>query len=478
MPEMISLLDALADQRLLGASPVFRDLRPWRRWLTFLRAAYGLPLDLTEERVFLRHTSRARYAPPAGGYPEVAVVTGRQSGKTRIASAIVAYEAALAPPCRDGELYALLLAQDSRASVRTSFSYVASLFDSSPILRRMIKNRTSDTLELENGMRVAAYPCRPASIRGLRARVVVLDELAYFRSSEMLPQDTEMLRAVRPTLATTGGRLVVLSSPYGQSGALWELHRRHFGRDDSPTLVWQADAPAMNPTLPRDYLRRMREDDPEAYRSEVLGEFRAGVSTLLDPQALDACVADWREQPPTEGVAYRAFVDPSGGRRDAFTCAIGHRDGERCVVDVVRAWSAPFNPSGVVSECGDLLRRYRVSQVTGDRFGGDWPREAFRAHGLDYRVADKDRSALYLELVPQVNAGSVAIPNDPPLLRELRGLERRRGPSGRDRVDHLRGRHDDRANALAGLVCLLGPQRIRRAGTWGPPVRDRFAAIG
>ena len=31
----------------------------------------------------------------------------------------------------------------------------------------------------------------------------------------------------------------------------------------------------MNPTLRPDYLARMQETDPEAYRSEVLGEFRA-----------------------------------------------------------------------------------------------------------------------------------------------------------------------------------------------------------
>jgi hypothetical protein len=290
-------------------------------------------------------------------------------------------------------------------------------------------------------------------VRGLRARIAILDELAYYRSGEGYPVDVEMLRAVRPTLATTGGKLIVLSSPYGQSGALWELHRRHYGRDDSPVLVWQASAPEMNPTLPNDYLERMREDDPEAYRSEVLGEFRAGLSTLFDPEALEACVAcGRRELPVTEGISYDAFVDSSGGRRDAFALAIGHREGERTIVDVVRTWQPPFNPSGVVEEAAAALRRYRVSRVRGDRYAGEWPREAFRSHGLDYEVARKDRSGCYLELLPAVNAALVELPDDPALLRELRVLERRRGSSGRDRVDHPPGAHDDRANAVAGLV--------------------------
>src|SRR5262249_13561187 len=100
---------------------------------------------------------------------------------------------------------------------------------------------------------LAAYPCRPESIRGIRARVVICSELAFFRNSENMPNDLEMLRAIRPCLATTGGKLIILSSPYGESGALYELHRKYYAREQDHCLVWQASAPAMNPTLPSDY---------------------------------------------------------------------------------------------------------------------------------------------------------------------------------------------------------------------------------
>jgi hypothetical protein len=83
-----------------------------------------------------------------------------------------------------------------------------------------------------------------------------------------------------------------------------------------------------------------------------------------------------------------------------------------------------------------------------------WPVEACRSHGIEYQVADLDRSRLYLELLPLVNAGTIEVPNDAKLLAELRGLERRRGTAGRDRVDHRAGSHDDRANAVAGVARL------------------------
>lgn len=449
---------ALHDPKLLGASPAFADREPWAAWRGFLGALYGLPLPPEEERAFLKATSLPHYDPPEGGWREAAAIVGRQAGKTRAAAALVTLEAALATPPEDGEVYALLLAQDHRSAIRTAFSYIRAQFQASPMLTRMVVAETRDTLELSNGVRVAAYPCRPASIRGLRAIVAVLDELAYYISTDARPVDTEVLRAVRPTLATTGGRLVILSSPYGQSGALWELHRRCHGQEDASTLVWQADAPTMNPTLPHDYLERMRQDDPEAHRSEVLGEFRAGLSTLLDPDALDACVGEHRELPPAAGVEYAAFVDPSGGRRDAFTCGIGHGEDERIIVDAARAWEPPLNPAGAVEECAALLARYGVTRVTGDRYAGEWPREQFRRHGVEYAVAAKPKSELYLSLLPRINAGEVLLPDDRALLRELRGLERRRGPSGKDRVDHRPGARDDRANAAAGLVVLLGEE--------------------
>jgi hypothetical protein len=153
----------------------------------------------------------------------------------------------------------------------------------------------------------------------------------------------------------------------------------------------------MNPTLPADYLQRMAEDDPEAYRSEVLGQFRAGVATFIDAEALAACVVEnRRELLPVDGIDYSAFTDPSGGGKDAFAVAIGHRSGERIVIDCVRAWSPPFNPSGVVADAAALLKTYHCNTVTGDRYAGEWPREAFRSHGIEYAVAELDRSRLYL----------------------------------------------------------------------------------
>jgi hypothetical protein len=244
----LTILDALADRALFGGLPAFRDLSTWRAWLVFLRSVYGLPLSGDDFELFRRHTGRTVHDPPPAGFPEVVCIVGRQSGKTRVAATVAAFEAVLAEQEPDRtELYAVLVAQNHRAALRTLFGYARAPFENVPVLARSISEIWSDTIRLRSGVTLAAYPCRPAAVRGLRARVAVVDELAFFTATDGRPTDVEMLRALRPALATTGGKLVVLSSPYGQSGALWELHRRHFGRDDSSVLVWQASAADMNP---------------------------------------------------------------------------------------------------------------------------------------------------------------------------------------------------------------------------------------
>ncbi|MBI3932394.1 MAG: hypothetical protein HY317_03185 [Acidobacteria bacterium] len=454
----MTIIEALSDPHLFGALPAFHDLTSWRPWLAFLRAVYGLPMDDRDLELFRAHTGRQ--TPRAGGYPEAACIVGTQSGKSNVAALVGVFEAAQAVMAGRRGLYVPLIAQDLRGAQRALLAYVREAVQASEVLRAEVARETADTLELAGGVSLGVYPCRPAAVRGIRAACVVVDELAFFIATDGRPTDREMLRAVRSRVATTGGKLLILSSPYAQAGALWELHRKHHGREDSPTLVWQATAPEMNPTLPADYLARMEAEDPEAYRSEVLGEFRAGISTLFDPEALEACVAEGvRERAPEDSPRpwYVSFVDAaSGSGKDAFTAAVAHLVGERAVLDVVRAWRPPFNPSGVIGEAADLLKRYGLRETTGDRYAPGFVSEGFRAAGITYHASERDRSALYLELLPAVNAGRgrVELLDDAELLRELRGLERRRGTSGRDRVDHRPGAHDDRANAAAGAVVL------------------------
>lgn len=418
-------------------------------------------MTAAEQKVFRHLTGRSIYNPPLGGWFEFLLIVGRQAGKSWITAVMAAFYGVTASKSPDKtDRFIALVAQDSRSTTRVLFGYIKAIFETLQLFMAEVESMTVDTIRLKNGIIIAVYPCRPAALRGIRAILVICDELAFFTSTENFPVDREILRAVRPTLATTGGKLIILSSPYGQSGALWDLHRKHHGRDDSAVLSFKASAPELNPTLPTDYLIRMQEDDPEAYLSEVLGEFRSGLSTFLDPQAIQDCVAvGVLERVPITGIHYHTFCDPSGGRHDRFTLAIAHEENGKAIIDAIRAWMPPFNPSGVVSEVADLLKTFGIYECSGDRYSAEFVAEQFRLNGITCTASDLDRSRLYLELLGPINSQQVELLDHAELLRELRGLERRRGTSGRDRIDHRNGSRDDIANSVAGVVNLAQKQK-------------------
>jgi hypothetical protein len=164
-----------------------------------------------------------------------------------------------------------------------------------------------------------------------------------------------------------------------------------------------------------------------------------------------------------ESVEYRAFVDPSGGGgQDSMALAIGHKSEEgRIVLDALLEKRPPFNVGSVTAEFAETLKGYGVSQVMGDKYGGEWPAQAFARQGVHYETAEKSSSELFLELLPALTSGGVEILDNKRLVSQLANLERRSRPGGRDLVAHFPGSHDDLAVVLAGL-CSLEMRDLRK----------------
>jgi hypothetical protein len=235
--------------------------------------------------------------------------------------------------------------------------------------------------------------------------------------------------------------------------------------------------------------RFMSEKNVAVAAAEYGAEFRTDVETFVAREIVEAAVVPGRhELPPVSTNSYVAFVDPSGGSADAFTLAIAHADGDRGVLDAVRERRPPFSPDDVCAEFSALLKSYGVSEVHGDRYAGEWPRERFRAHGVEYVPAEKPKSDIYRDLLPILNAHRAELLDAPRLLAQLCGLERRTARGGRDSIDHGPCGHDDVENACAGaLVRTVGehagmevwrrlgggtPQPAVASGRWESKWRD------
>jgi hypothetical protein len=459
-------LRKLVSMREALASPAyFADLiggPSWAAWRVLLIAIVGEELTDDERVIFEGLTGRA--SEPLEPVEEFWGVIGRRGGKTRAMAILAAYLAAcvdhrdsLAP----GERGVIPLIAASVQQAANAFAFVEGVFAVAPNLKDLVDGATSDTLSLTTAIDISVRPASFRTIRGITAVAAIADEIAFWRSDDSANPDREILKALRPSLATTGGPLIAISSPHAKRGELYGTFKRHFGAAGHPLiLVAKAASRTMNPTLPQRVIDRATEEDPEAASAEYGAEFRGDIEIFVGREAIEACVAKGVSvRSPLPGVRYFGFADPSGGSNDAMTLAIGHREGERVVLDCVVERRAPFSPDSVVTEFAGTLKVYRCSTVTGDRYAGEWPSERFQVHGIRYEPAELNRSELYLAFLPLVNSGRVELLDNPRMVTQFVGLERRTSRAGRDTVDHAPGAHDDVANSVAGVAAMLASAR-------------------
>jgi Terminase large subunit, T4likevirus-type, N-terminal len=136
--------------------------------------------------------------------PRIVMNAARQSGKSTIA-AIIALHRAL----REKGSLILILAPAQRQA-RETFGKVTTFYQrlGHPVPAESYRKMG---LGLMNGSRVEALPGTEKTVRGFSAvDLLVLDEAARV--------DDDLYFGIRPMLAVSGGRLIMMSTPWGRRG--------------------------------------------------------------------------------------------------------------------------------------------------------------------------------------------------------------------------------------------------------------------
>lgn len=138
----------------------------------------------------------------------VLVNCSRQSGKSTVTAALADHTAFYEP---DSTI--LLLSP----SLRQSGELFRKCMDIYRALGRPVpaEAETALKLELENNSRILSLPGKEGTVRGIsKVSLLIIDE------ASRVPD--ELYVGVRPMLAVSGGRLVLLSTPFGTRGFFWE----------------------------------------------------------------------------------------------------------------------------------------------------------------------------------------------------------------------------------------------------------------
>jgi hypothetical protein len=459
---VISLGRCLNDQNLFANH--FRD-KSWAGWKVFMAALFAEPTDEAGLAIYRERTGRTSW--PTTPFTEAAVIVGRRGGKSRTLALIAVYLAAFrdyAPYLAAGEMATVGILAVDKNQARTIFRFVLGLLRAVPMLEPLIVRRDSESIELSNRVMIEIGVASFRSTRGYSYAAVLCDEVAFWRSDESsLNPDSEIIRALRPGLASIPGAMLLLaSSPYAKRGELYAAFRKHFGKDDGRVLVWKSSTAQMNPKIDKRIIDEAYEDDPESAKAEYGGEFRTDLADFVTRETVEAVtMRDRHELPPEPGVTYSAFVDPAGGGSDSMTLAIAHIDRRNvCVLDALIEDRGPLeNPEATVAKFAVMLRRYGIAKVIGDRYAGLWPVARFAEHGIEFEQSARPKSDIYHDFLPLLNARRVELLDSPRLSAQLCSLERRTARSGKDSIDHAPNAHDDLANATAGALVGLDLDR-------------------
>lgn len=448
---------------LTAISPKWGSSPDWAAWRVFVKTLFGVPLTEAEAEI---HRTCAGYETPYGPHREAWLPIGRRGGKSQTLAMIAVYLACCFNWPRIGNFAAgqfgyVSVLSDSKAHAGEIMNYVKGLLGH-PRLAPLVKRELAETVELVGMVRIQVVT---ATIKAVRARTVIAalcDEIAFWEADEEAANpDVEILRGLRPAMATIPGALLLAaSSRYARKGALWEAYRDHYGKPSGP-LVWSADTVTMHPSIDRGFIDGEYKRDPVAAAAEYGLEWRSDVAEFLPRERVEALVVAGRyELAYVPGIMYYAFVDAAGGSgEDSMTLAIAHRDPKtgKGVLDLLRERRPPFDPDTVVEEFTRDIRRFRVQSVRGDRYAGDWPASRFRVRGVGYVASEETASDLYRESLPLLNGGKVELLDDKRFIHQVSSLERTVNKLGKDTITHPPRQHDDLANVgLAALVMAAG----------------------
>jgi hypothetical protein len=202
----------------------------------------------------------------------------RQSGKSTISAVLAIHEAIYAP----GSL-TLLLAPSLRQS-QELFRKVKDIFVAlqSPYTPQ-IAEESALRLELDNGSRIVSLPGTEQTVRGFSSvGLLVVDEAATCEDA--------LFFSIKPMLAISKGRIILLSTPRGKRGFFFDVWTSP-GADWNRTRITARECPRIS----EQWLERERQAMPDFwFRQEFLCEFAETIDSVFSyddiQSALDSSI--------------------------------------------------------------------------------------------------------------------------------------------------------------------------------------------
>jgi hypothetical protein len=465
MRVLISMRDSLADEKILGHALVGAS---WDGWKALLLAAAGETLTEPERALFTQLTGRPK-EPGDGLLSEVFLcIGGRRGGKSRAMATFCSWIAS----CVDwsdslalGETGRVMFVAPALSQAQVINDYTRALFHNNELLASLIEHETQDELQLKRHITFSVQAASATHARGHTAVAICLDECCHLPAGDAVNSGEDLTHSLKPSLASTGGPLLLTSSPAGAEGLAYALYKRHYGEQgDVRCIVAKGSSRELNPSLRASIIDRAYSDDAVAAAAEYGAEFREPVSSYLTREIIERCIDKGiTSRVRLPGIQYVAFVDcSSGAGRDSMALCIGHLSSDRerpvVVIDFIAEQKPPFDPVECIAFLCAHLKAWNINTVYGDQYGMPYV-TTFSRNGISYQVASPSTSEIYLHALPSWTAGGVCMLDGHTRAVDQLVALKRRYQSGRESVSHpdRSNAHDDLATVISGVIWRCTP---------------------
>ena len=477
-------------------------------------------------------------------FRELCLVWGRRSGKDFVVSIIALYEAMKLLECPGGDPYSfyeissantinVLTVANSAPQSQIAFSEIREKLLHSPYFRDKyisdgigagsiylltprdkMENKKSreDKMPLKKGsVGILVGHSNSDTLLGLGCMVLILDEVASFKTTGSASSGDRIYAALTPTVQTYvqkiyekdengeivrdehgqkiiakriyDGKIISISSPRAKEGKFYNLFKTS---STTPTrLSARLSTWEVNPHHTRDSLRRDNTSISETeFNMEYGAEFSGtALESFFTEEQIKPCFIGHSYKMTdlgSPGHVYFAHIDPATSSHN-YALVVLHKEyfmnektnkaDFKVIVDLIKYWqpiNAPISIYDVDNYVVSLRRRFRLGLLTYDQWNSQESVLKLRKAGIpnkETRFTGQYKTIIYRELENLVNAHRLYIPYDQLLYNEMIELQRKFTPTGFKILPKKEGdgvKSDDIVDCLAGACYVAVEKQISR----------------
>jgi hypothetical protein len=366
-----------------------------------------------------------------------AFVSGRRVGKSRTAAWLALWKALTYAGAE-----VLVTAKAQRQSMEL-FNQIQSEMHDSKVDEEQwgVVRSTRTEINFDNGSRIIALPVGRdgSNIRGYGSQdnMIIVDEAAFI-------DDAIFQEVLSPMMAVGGGTFILLSTPFGKKGFLYE----RFNDDDWYTMQVPSSA---NPLIEDDeFIEEQRQNlTSTQFKQEILGQFVESADSFFTREEIMNCASESVEQ-SSQVTFLGVDLASTGGDESVYVCI----DDDGNIFHIEHTTDKPMTDAmGRIREL-DSYYDFNKIMVDSTSLGQGTVDEVQQDLGNKvegFKFTNEKKQSLYNTLKNELQNGNLEFPYIPgktdkagnKLASQCLELEYSYTSSGKMRIEHPPGGHDD-----------------------------------